>query len=505
MKMGMRVPPAVQSRRRAHIRQRHLAPRGAGEVEQPQAALDVRQVGDDEPVADEQRLVHHIRPFGHDGAPVEACAVPHGRRYDAAARRLPVRVEVQPIAQNADRPVDGVLRRDDGRERRGEVRPARVLQVRKPQAIVRGTALREDEEPAPVVGDGAADPCGRVVGPLEHEPVRRGAQTVVEQLVVGIGVSEVRALFRPAKPSVVEPFPVARPRDAAELHPRHHVGEVAAGREVAQVDVLQVGPARRRGVAEGAPVGRDRPLRHGDRPVGRKHVGVEHDDGGGARRGLPVEHRLLLEAGVAAEPELSRLPHRHLGSRVVPQRREPLPDRVAPREPVQVCERERVLGRDPRLRGGRVEILEGAVRVRHAAAEVGVAPVRLGSQRVAPLLGREACGRHEEPGGEDKGAGAKTEHDVSSVAGTFWRDRRRTSKDALKRLLGASLRAHRSADVPLQRPPDLELAGRIIVRHHHHPFGGSDSDQIGVHARGPNQTRTPHPKERFRDANAANT
>src|SRR5438067_9159562 len=35
------------------------------------------------------------------------------------------------------------------------------------------------------------------------------------------------------------------------------------------------------------------------------------------------------------------------------------------REPVQVCERERVLGRDPRLRGGRVEILEGAVRVRH--------------------------------------------------------------------------------------------------------------------------------------------
>src|SRR5206468_10954156 len=32
------VGPAVQSRRRAHIRQRHLAPRGAGEVEQPQAA-----------------------------------------------------------------------------------------------------------------------------------------------------------------------------------------------------------------------------------------------------------------------------------------------------------------------------------------------------------------------------------------------------------------------------------------------------------------------------------
>src|SRR5204862_7790230 len=92
-------------------------------------------------------------------------------------------------------------------------------------------------------------------------------------------------------------------------------------------------------------------------------------------------------------------------------------------------------------------------------------------------------------GGEDAGAGAKAEHDVSSVAGTFSRARRRTSKDALKRLLGASLRAHRSADVPLQRSPDLELAGRIIVRHHHHPFGGSD--QIGVHARGPNARTKP--------------
>src|SRR5436309_13821462 len=60
------------------------------------------------------------------------------------------------------------------------------------------------------------------------------------------------------------------------------------------------------------------------------------------------------------------------------------------------------------------------------------------------------------------------------------------------RARGYSARAsvpHRSADVPLQRSPDLELAGRIIVRHHHHPSGGSD--QIGVHARGPNARTKP--------------
>jgi hypothetical protein len=156
--------------------------------------------------------------------------------------------------------------------------------------------------------------------------------------------------------------------------------------EVAEVDVAQVGAAGRGRVRQQAAVWRDGPLRHRRGSVGRERVGVEYQDGPCGCGRLPVEHGLLLQPGVLAEPELAGLTHRDLNPRVIPQRREPLPDRVPPRDAVQIPEGDRVLGRDPRLGGLSVEVLQRAVGVGHRTAEVGIHDLGTGSGRVLELL-----------------------------------------------------------------------------------------------------------------------
>ena len=142
----------------AHVGQRHLAARRAGEIEQPDAALDVHEVGDHEAVAHQRRLIHHVGAFGDDRAPVGAVAVADRRGHDAAAGGLPVRVEIERVADDAERGVDRVLGRDHGRQRRAEVGMGSVLEVRHPQPVVGGTAPGEHEQPAAVVGNAAEDP-----------------------------------------------------------------------------------------------------------------------------------------------------------------------------------------------------------------------------------------------------------------------------------------------------------------------------------------------------------
>ena len=276
----------------------------------------------------------------------------------------------------------------------------RVLQVGHPEPVVRGAAAREDEQPAPVVGYATVHAGGRVILALEDQPLRPAAQRVVEQLVVGVRLPEVRPLGGAAEAGVVESVAVTGPGDPGELHACHHVGELAPGGEVAQVDVLEVRPAHRGGVAQSAAVGRDRPLRHGDRSVGRERVGVEHEGRPPAERRFPVEDRLLLQAGILAEPQLFCLAHGHCHPGVIPQRGEPGADRVAPRDPGEITKGESVLRVDPRFGGRRVEILERAVRVRHGADEVGVHHAPSGRRWIVQLLAGNPGDGNEQRRGE---------------------------------------------------------------------------------------------------------
>ncbi len=249
---------------------------------------------------------------------------------------------------------------------------------------------------------------------LEHQPLRPAAQRVVEQLVVGVRLPEVRALGGAAEPGVVESMTVAGPGDPGELHACYHVRELAPRGEVAQVDVLEVRPAHGGSVPQSAAVRRDRPLGHGDRAVGRERVRVENEGRPPAQSGLSVEDRLLLQAGILPEPQLSCLAYgdRHTG--IIPQCREPDADRVAPRDPGEITEGDSVLRIDPRCGGRRVEILERAIGVDYSAPEVGVHHAPSGRRGIVQLLGGDSGNGDEQRRGEPAAAKANAHEHVSS-------------------------------------------------------------------------------------------
>ena len=139
---------------------------------------------------------------------------------------------------------------------------------------------------------------------------------------------------------------------------------VLAGRQVADVDVLDVGTARRARVGEPASVGRRRPLGHGHRAVGGEQVRVDDQRRLRVEARLPVDRSLSLQAGVLREPQLSGLEYRQSRTTIVPQFRQALADRFALREAFEVGESDLVLGCDPGRGVGRIQVLEPAVRIR---------------------------------------------------------------------------------------------------------------------------------------------
>ncbi len=290
--------------------------------------------------------------------------------------------------------VVGVLRERHRPELGSEIGVARILQVRQPEPVVGRTAGRGHEQPTAVVRGPATYERGGIVGAFEHHAIPACPEGVIPQLVVGIRLAQAGVLRRAAEARVVESPAVLRPGHARELHVQHDVRELVPGGQVANVDVLEVRASRCRAVAQGAPIGRNRPLRHGDRAVGRERVGIEHRDRRGSRDGRAVQDRLPLQSRVATEPELPRFAYRNAHLRVVPERREAGADRVALRQFRQIGEGQGVLGVHPAFRGRGVEILEPAIGIRHVVPEVVVADAPFRSRRVLQLLRRRRGGEH---------------------------------------------------------------------------------------------------------------
>ena len=101
----------------------------------------------------------------------------------------------------------------------------------------------------------------------------------------------------------------------------------------------------------------------GDRPVGRKGVGVEQRARLGVLARLNVQHRLVLEAGVLGKEVSPRLLGRQPVLGVVPEFGDPLLEPVALWEAVEVGESQLVLALDPLVGLGRVGVLEPSIRV----------------------------------------------------------------------------------------------------------------------------------------------
>ena len=325
-------------------------------------------------------MLEGVLALGDDLAQVSGRTGVH--RDDASQRRVEVRPEVEGAVDRGDvlvRRVAGVEQRAHGR------RVDAGVEIRDVDAGlgVRAAGHGQHEQPA-VVRDLRIERPLRLVRRREHEHVvgRIGADAVVAQLLVDVRgvVRRVRGRLRVA--TVEEAGVVPRPRGADELAPRDAVRQrlarrhapdrprppVGAGvarrdrRELAALAHLDGGQRGRAVLAEAVGIDEDRPL---PRRVARRPQDV-----------------LVLEARVAElEPAVAPAPRR-AGSRVVPELRQPRPDRVAAGHAAEDRGGQLVLRADPRTRRGRVAVLEGPVRVGDRRAVVVVDQVRRRGRRV---------------------------------------------------------------------------------------------------------------------------
>ena len=96
---------------------------------------------------------------------------------------------------------------------------------------------------------------------------------------------------------------------------------------------------------------------------------------------------MLLQALVAPVEDFSRHSHWNLGSRIIPQLGQPVANGVPLRQLAQVGERDCVLGLDPALGCGTVQVLHPAIWIGDGTAEVVVGDILPVAWRVGDLLG----------------------------------------------------------------------------------------------------------------------
>jgi hypothetical protein len=204
--------------------------------------------------------------------------------------------------------------------------------------------------------------------------------------------------------AVVHTRPVRRPGHGEELRVANDIGQVLAGRELAEVPGVPVRAGIRLGVGHQVALGtrHDRvaaDIAEGDGTVLRERIRIEEDGELVVERIRDVHDRLIEQARVALdEVPVVRL-ERHVAAVEpfeVPEIGESLLDRLACRDRLEEWEAERVLGLDPRPGLLGVELLEPAVGIGHRGAEEvlhEVLPRSLGVGRsqgpaLARLLGR---------------------------------------------------------------------------------------------------------------------
>ncbi len=290
----------------------------------------------------------------------------------------------------------------------GQVLPARVgvgqqldhaaflADVLDEDAVLRrGAAADVDHQVAAVLGRDPGEVPVLVIGPLVDQRVLRlrRAQPVEVQLVVVVGILVLVRRRRLVVAAVVEAAAVAAPGGARELRPAQQVGQVPAARHVPDVPVLPVGARRRDAVGEVSAVVAERDAGERDGAVLGEGVGVEQDAPGLGQVARDPEHGLVLQARVAEVPVELAHPLGDGPALVVPYLRQPGGDRIPPRHGREVRFGQGVLGLDPGLRLGRVDLLEPTVRVGDGGAVVAVDLIDPAGRRIVQT-GGGVDGRH---------------------------------------------------------------------------------------------------------------
>ena len=226
------------------------------------------------------------------------------------------------------------------------------------------------------------------------------AQPVVVDLVKVVRSPEGLALLWLVEPAVAESLAIHRPVCPGEFAPADVVGLIVARRDLAHAPLLPIRSRRRQAVGEEFSILAHRVAGQRDRAVLGELVRVEQDLLRRARFVLtPVEHRLILQAGLARIDDAPAIAPRHADLVVIPDRLEALLDALAAGQFRQVSLRELRLRGDPRPGLSGVDLLEPAIRVSNFLAVEILDQIALARLRVVQFRHLRACVKTRQPGG----------------------------------------------------------------------------------------------------------
>ena len=237
--------------------------------------------------------------------------------------------------------------------------PGKVLH---PDAVLPARAARDREhEPAPVVGDAHLMEEVRILRRVEEDVGRlRHAQPVEEDFLVLHDRVQLPAGNGRVVARVIEALAIRREGRRGEFDPLQDIARAPPGLDVEDAPLPPVRAPRRDRVREILSVMRDGRPGEGHGAVLRKVVRVEQHARRGALAVEDVQDGLVLEAVFAGIEKASAFPHRGREALVVPEPREPVPDRGALGDGVQKGARHRVFCVDPRACRRRIRVLERA-------------------------------------------------------------------------------------------------------------------------------------------------
>src|SRR5947209_16712162 len=120
----------------------------------------------------------------------------------------------------------------------------RILQIDISEAILAAGFFSADEQVSPVVGDAAADEPLRMIGALVNELVLRliGAERVVVDLLILIGLAQGGLFIGLRKARVEESLVVLRPARAGEFHPLNMIGSILPVGDTADAELMPIRP-----------------------------------------------------------------------------------------------------------------------------------------------------------------------------------------------------------------------------------------------------------------------
>ncbi len=179
-----------------------------------------------------------------------------------------------------------------------------------------------------------------------------------EELLEVVRLLQFLARRRGIIAGVVEPRAVFGPRRAGELDPLQMVGQILARIHITNVPLGPVRPCLRQTVGQARAVFAEGIARQSDRAVFGQRVRVQQHTGRSVQAFGDIQNALVLQAVIAPIEVPPALPVRHPIALIVPQFREPVPQRGAGGDLLQKAERQRVLRLHPRTGFRRIGVFE---------------------------------------------------------------------------------------------------------------------------------------------------